>query len=130
MGRFRIIKKGDSGTYLDSPQVNELHDFLNALEDLTVSPAGMGKLTMGKKNAVLDLSPIAQLVQKLQAAQAAINQTTASGSGTGGGSSTAVTNAINGIIASLNAATITGTCNPTTGAISITLLIPDLPDPI
>lgn len=130
MGRFRIVKKSDAGTYLDSPVVNELHEFLNAIEDMTVSPSGMGKLTVGKKNAVLDLSPISQLVQKLQAAQTAANQTTANGGGTGSGSSTAVTTAINAIIASLNAATVTATCNPTTGAISITLVIPNLPSPI
>lgn len=130
MGRFKLLKKGEAGTFLDTPLANEVLEFLNAIEDAQFSPSGMGKLTFGKKNLIVDLSPISQLVQKLQAAQTAINQTTAAGTGSGSGTNAAVTTAINAIIASLNAATVTGTCNPSTGAISITLIIPNLPAPI
>lgn len=131
MGRFKLVKKGDTPTLLDSEQVNLLYEFLNALEDLQVSPTGMGKLTFGKKNAVLDLAPVQALVTKLQQLQAAIDGTTAAGTGSGGsGTSASVTTTINAIIASLNAATITLACNPSTGDITGTIVIPNLPSPL
>ncbi|MBS0328215.1 MAG: hypothetical protein JSR30_00050 [Proteobacteria bacterium] len=125
MGKFKQVKSGQTGTYLDVAVVNFLHDFLNAIEEGKVAPQGAGKFVFGTKNMVLDLSPLTQTVDRLQQAVNSITQTTASGSGTGSSGSIPanVKNTINAIINSLNAVTIS--CNP--GANTITIVIPNLP---
>ena len=121
MGRFKYVKKGDTPTLLDTDTVNKLYFFLNAIEDLTTSPVGMAKLNIGDKNAVLDLGPLIQLLTN------GLNAQLQSIAAAGMISTVDVTarSTVNGIIAALNAATIT--CNPDGTA---TLTIPNIPNPL
>lgn len=79
-----VFRKGATPTLLDTATANQIRDAIEAFRTLTLSPAGCGKLIVGDKRVVLDLSPILALINKIQTAQVAFNQTSATGSGSGG----------------------------------------------
>lgn len=80
------FNKGVFPSMLDSGTANKIRDRVQHLSEMKVAPAGAGKLVLTDGGAVLDLSGLSPLLEKLGQTQAAANQTT--GGGTGVGAST------------------------------------------
>lgn len=82
---IKKLPEPDEGVMLVSTEAyNRLVDALNALLLMQVKPQGVGKLLVGDKNAILDLSGIEQYV--VQLVQAVQNGGAGGGSSAGGGS--------------------------------------------
>jgi len=127
---LKLLVKGDTPTLLDADKANEVIRAINAVRNLTVSPQGLGKVTLGEKNMQLDLTPLKTLYDQLAAVVSAISTTTSSGGGGGGGSDlTSIKNAYNALLTALGSSTITAECDATTRAVTVTWNI-DLPGPI
>ncbi len=124
--KLKEVVAGETPTLLEADKANELIRAINAFRALTVSPQGLGKITLGEKNVVLDLTPLKTLFDQLSTVVSSFTTVAPAGGGGGGGgggSSIAIVAKINQIIAALGAMTITATCDPVTRDIAVTLNI-------
>lgn len=127
---IKLVIPGEVPSLLDATKANELIHAINAFRNLTVSPQGLGKITLGEKNVVLDLNPLKALFDQLSTIVSSMSTTTGGGSsgGGGGGSSTEWKAAYNALLAALGSSTITADCDAVTRDITVTWNI-NLPPP-
>lgn len=123
---IKNVVKGNAPSLLDAEKANEVINRLNSLLAMEVSPQGFGKLTLGEKNAKLDLTPIRDLINQLSTTVSAFSQTTGGGGGGSGGTSTAWKAPYNALLNALATSSLSATCDPDTREITVTWEI-DLP---
>lgn len=128
MAKIKSLVAGDVPSLNSAEKGNELIDAINALLEIKISPEGYGKITLGDKNAIIDLTDLQKIITGLSTTVAAMSTTTVAGGGGGGGSSD-VANKVNEIIGALNGITIDAECDPVTRDITVTLNI-DVPAPL
>ena len=116
--------KGKAPTLLDTATANRVIDSINGLINARIQPDGAGTVSLGTNDCVIDLSPLVKLINdQVQAQiQAALSQ---SASNAGGGAVAPGPGSLAGIVASLQAATMTITCN-SDGTISGAINFPGL----
>lgn len=123
---IKPLVAGQTPSLLDTDKANELVDAINSLQQMQVNPQGFGKLTLGDKNIILDLTQIRDLINQLTTTVNAYSQTTGGGGGGGGGGTTdlsAIRNSINGLIVGLANATFNAACDPVTRDITLSMSI-------
>ncbi len=121
---IKRLEKGRQPTLLDTDKANELIDLLNALVNVQISPAGAGRLNIGKDSAILDLSPLMADTSSTDDP----NNVNSSGVSI---SSLAIqvallTDVLSHVLFSLNNIIADAVCNDD-GTITFTLTLPDLP---
>lgn len=128
---IKPLVAGQTPSLLDTDKANELVDAINSLQQMQVNPQGFGKLTLGDKNIILDLTQIRDLINQLTTTVNAYSQTSGAGGGGGGGGGrdALTTFTVNKLIEALSTMTLAAVCNPGDGTITVTLTI-DLPPPI
>ncbi len=124
---LKLVQRGETPSLIDADKANELIRAINAFRNMTVSPQGLGKITLGEKNVQLDLTPLKALYDQLNAIVSAISTTTAGpGGGGGSGGSSDWKTPYNALINALASSTISADCDPVTRAVTVTWNI-DLP---
>ena len=113
MSLFPKLSKKSTPTFLDTGLANQVLGFLNAIQNMRITPAGAGKVIVGDDSLVIDLSSSqnAQIVQQLQDMQKALAQ---------------IQGQVNAINIALKNATISAACN-SSGQIVVTLNLSQLP---
>jgi hypothetical protein len=113
-----VLKKNAFPSLIDTETANKFRGAIEDLRTLKVSPQGYGKLLASDQGVVLDLSGIADVLKKqLKAAQDAAGQDPRFD---------ALNTKVNAIIASLNAASISASCD-SSGSVTVTILFPNMP---
>lgn len=123
---IKLLVADQTPSLLDTEKGNEVIEQLNALLQMQLNPQGFGKITLGDKNVILDLTPLRDLINQLTTTVNAYSQTTGGGGGGGGGGTTdlsAIRNSINGLIVGLANATFNAACDPVTRDITLSMSI-------
>lgn len=116
MSLFPEVKVGDTPTLLDADFANRLIRFINAIASAKVSPAGVGRFVVTEQSFALDMSP-----------QKATSQSGAPDLANVQAQVAALQGQVAALITSLRNATISASCDPVTGEITITIAFPNLP---
>ncbi len=96
---------GDS--LVSAAYANQLIDFINSISGAKISPvAGVGSFAMSGGQFILDLAALDARVRAVEQLGAKVN----------------------GIIAAMNNANISASCNANTSAITVTLTFPNIPN--